>query len=233
MCKFAHMDEEQRRVRELVTEALRRTGLTATELARRAGVAPSTLTRFLNNQAVKHTLSTRTLAAIERAAGAPPGALASLDPSEAVTVLPVAEIPVALPPGPADVPLYGVASCGTDGDFAVNMVAGPIDYIPRPGRLLRAEKLFAVTAQGSSMEPLYQHGMTVFCREGFPIRENDPVLVELEKGPGAAPLAFLKVYVGQDDRELRLRQLTPPADIVFDQVRVRKIWRALRPQEAM
>ncbi|MFM2150289.1 MAG: hypothetical protein RLZZ187_2595 [Pseudomonadota bacterium] len=146
---------------------------------------------------------------------------------------PDVEPPAPRPSGPPDVPLFGAASCGADGSFAVNMIGGAVDYIPRPGRLLNAKNLFAVIAQGDSMEPLYQHGMTVFCREGFPIRENDPVLVELEQGPGAAPLAFLKVYISLDDRQLRLRQLTPPTTIEFDRVRLLRIWRALRPQEAL
>lgn len=48
---------------------LAHTGLSATALARRAGVTASTVTRFLNNQDVKHTLSARTLSALRRAAG--------------------------------------------------------------------------------------------------------------------------------------------------------------------
>lgn len=61
-------DPDQEQARSYVRDVLKATGWTSTELARKAGLAPSTLNRFLN-QEVKHTLSSRSLAKIEKVAG--------------------------------------------------------------------------------------------------------------------------------------------------------------------
>lgn len=64
-------DPQQKRVRELVELMLEATGMSPTELARQAGVSGSTLTRFLHDRGVKHTLSTRTLGKLSVASGVP------------------------------------------------------------------------------------------------------------------------------------------------------------------
>lgn len=67
-CKVAHMDASQDATRRFVSEILRATGWTPTRLATEAAVAHTTISRFLNNQEVGHTLSTRTLDKIRQAA---------------------------------------------------------------------------------------------------------------------------------------------------------------------
>ena len=63
------MDDHKARTQQLVREMMARTGKTATELARMVGVAPSTLTRFMNQPGSKYTLSARTLAKLVEATG--------------------------------------------------------------------------------------------------------------------------------------------------------------------
>lgn len=67
-CKDARMDFEQDATRRYLREILRITGWTPSQLASRAGVRHSTLTRFLNNEDVTHTLSARTLGKVRDAA---------------------------------------------------------------------------------------------------------------------------------------------------------------------
>jgi transcriptional regulator with XRE-family HTH domain len=62
------MDNPQAVTRRLIDYLVQQTGLDLTSLARRAGLAPSTLTRFMNQQ-VKHTLSAKTLLRLFDAAG--------------------------------------------------------------------------------------------------------------------------------------------------------------------
>ena len=62
------MDKEQDAARRFVREILRATGWAPSDLAKRAGISHTTLTRFLNNGDVKHTLSSRTIAKIRAAA---------------------------------------------------------------------------------------------------------------------------------------------------------------------
>ena len=67
-CKSAHMDEQQEATRRFLRELLRATGWAPSKLAREAGVAHTTLSRFLNDEEVTHTLSARTIDKIRRAA---------------------------------------------------------------------------------------------------------------------------------------------------------------------
>jgi transcriptional regulator with XRE-family HTH domain len=62
------IDEQQAAIRGLIHLMMEASGLDATSLARAAGLAPSTLTRFLN-QPVKHLLTARTLAKLSAATG--------------------------------------------------------------------------------------------------------------------------------------------------------------------
>jgi transcriptional regulator with XRE-family HTH domain len=62
------MDNTQEIARRLIEYLVQQTGLDLTTLARRANLAPSTLTRFMNQQ-VKHTLSAKTLLRLFDAAG--------------------------------------------------------------------------------------------------------------------------------------------------------------------
>jgi plasmid maintenance system antidote protein VapI len=63
-------DDQQAAIRDLVRRMMESTGLDPTGLAKAAGIAPSTLTRFLN-QPVKHLLTARTLAKLSKVSGVP------------------------------------------------------------------------------------------------------------------------------------------------------------------
>jgi DNA-binding phage protein len=62
------LDEDQEVARRFLREVARLTGWSLTKLAREAGMSHSTLTRFLNGEGVRHTLSARTIASLRRAA---------------------------------------------------------------------------------------------------------------------------------------------------------------------
>jgi len=61
------MDAEQKAARALVQAMLDKTGLKPTQLARRAKLSPTTVTRFLNSDDVKHSLSARSLSRLAAA----------------------------------------------------------------------------------------------------------------------------------------------------------------------
>ena len=76
------IDEQRAAIRALIRSMMEATGLDATHLAKAAGVAPSTLTRFLN-QPVKHLLTARTLAKLSKASGmAVPAGGPTMTPAE-------------------------------------------------------------------------------------------------------------------------------------------------------
>ena len=58
------MDLQQETARRFVNELLRATGWSPSRMARVAHISHTTLTRFLNNEDVTHTLSDRTLGKI-------------------------------------------------------------------------------------------------------------------------------------------------------------------------
>jgi len=62
------MDADQEAARRFVKEIMRVTGWTATRLAKEAGIYHTTISRFIHNEGVRHTLSTRTLSKIRAAA---------------------------------------------------------------------------------------------------------------------------------------------------------------------
>jgi transcriptional regulator with XRE-family HTH domain len=67
------MAELKARQREWILALAQATGLSLTQVARRAGVHDSTLTRFANNPAFKHALSSRTIDQIAATFGVPFG----------------------------------------------------------------------------------------------------------------------------------------------------------------
>lgn len=69
-CIVASMDA-QRDVKEWIRQVCAFLGTTPSALARQAGVAPSTLTRFLNDETGTSGVSQRTLEALSRASGVP------------------------------------------------------------------------------------------------------------------------------------------------------------------
>jgi transcriptional regulator with XRE-family HTH domain len=67
------MDEDQEAARRFVKDILRITGWSSNRLAKEAKISHTTISRFLNNQGVTHTLSARTLSKVRNAAAASHG----------------------------------------------------------------------------------------------------------------------------------------------------------------
>lgn len=139
MCKYAHMDIQQKKAVEFIRKAMDHTGLDATNLARRAKIAPSTLTRILNGT-VKNTLSARTIIKVAEIAGLP-------NPLTVDEISPMKNIP-----------LYGYVGAG-DKVYPVES-DGPIDHVTTP---FSADiDVSALIIRGDSMFPVYWDGDMVF-----------------------------------------------------------------------
>jgi len=163
------MDADQREVRQIVARMLRAAGdLTPTELAHKAGVAASTLTRFMNNEGVKHTLSTRTLRKLSSVSGV--------------------MLPAHLTNGKKLVPVVGYIGGGEEvypfDDTA--MGAGGIeDPIEAPGDV--EDDAVAVRVRGSSMFPAYWDGdVLIYRRDWRFVRDiclYNECIVKVKEGP--------------------------------------------------
>ena len=133
------MDPTIDATRDLIERMMEATGLDATGLARRAGLAASTLTRFMYNNDLGHTLSARTLAKLHAATGVP------------VTV------PV---PAQASVPVVGYVGAGEEVFPFEEDDLGGLEQVPAPPG--SEDGLLAVIVRGNSMIPAFWEGDMLF-----------------------------------------------------------------------
>lgn len=106
-------------------------------------------------------------------------------------------------------PVYGMAVAGDDGRFELNgqRIA---DVLCPPG-LENVRDAYAVYVHGSSMEPRYYPGETVWVHPHKPVSRGDFVVAQIRNDePGEPPLGFVKQFISRNSRELLLEQFNPP-----------------------
>lgn len=112
------------------------------------------------------------------------------------------------------IPLYGAAVGGEDGEFVLN--GNHLDDIFAPPSLSGIGEAYAVQITGSSMEPRYEDGETVFVNPKRRPVKNDYVIAEIHVDENNPPLAYIKRLVRRTDKELVLEQFNPPKKLTFD-----------------
>jgi len=106
-------------------------------------------------------------------------------------------------------PVYGLAVAGDDGRFELNgqRIA---DVLCPPG-LENVRDAYAVYVHGSSMEPRYYPGETVWVHPHKPVSRGDFVVAQIRNDePGDPPLGFVKQFISRNSKELLLEQFNPP-----------------------
>jgi len=206
------------------------TGLSATEIARKAGLSPSTLTRLYPNPQVKHTLSARTLARIDREFPGYHPPAGDEGPSRAA---PASFAPTSFaedrrgyraPPGsaPAGVPVFASTlarhelTVDAEGEtLSVEQIECRLDrpalYLERPPGLLSHAEPYAFYIAGSVMEPRRRSGEPVFVDRSRPPGPGDDV-VALLAGEGEHPgstLLLVRSFVKQAGGVIELEQYNP------------------------
>lgn len=203
---------ERERLKDAVRDLVAESGTTASELARRAGLAPSTLTKFLNDDSARHVLTTRTLSKIAAVTGRRLSD-ADLGPVRREVSAPLDAPP---PPGASDVPVLGQARGGRDGLFIDNGIVE--SYVPRPHVLMRVPHAYAVYMNSDSQEPVLRHGDLLYVNPSMPPRSGDDVLIELEGGE-----AYIKRLLHRSPREVVVQQYNPACELIFDAAEVRNL----------
>lgn len=128
------------------------------------------------------------------------------------------------PPAPAPAvskkrtPILGLAVGGDDGRFLMN--GETIDTTFCPPGLEDVPDLYAVYVSGSSMEPRFEPGETLWVHPRRPARRGAYVVVQIKGEPGEPPEGFIKKFVSWTPESLVLEQLNPPQEIVFDKSKV-------------
>lgn len=145
-----------------------------------------------------------------------------------VVALPKRPIPNAsFPPkyqafdGDSSTPLLGQVAAGPNGRFILN--GSEIGRVFTPPSLEGVEGAYAVRVYGTSMEPRYEAGETVWLNPHEPVRAGDDVVVQLI-GEDDERESYIKRFVSQSSRVTKLFQWNPDEgesqDLEFDSSRV-------------
>ena len=133
---------------------------------------------------------------------------------------------------PMNVPIYGTAVGGGngDGDFAFN--GEVIDYARRPAGLTHTKNVFGVYVVGSSMEPKYEDGELVFINPNRRPNIGDYVVVELHGEEGEAGACFVKRLKRRTQSAVIVEQFNPPKDdIAFNLADIKEVHRIVPNNE--
>jgi phage repressor protein C with HTH and peptisase S24 domain len=115
--------------------------------------------------------------------------------------------------GAALIPVYGQALGGKDGGFSLN--GNQVSEVLAPPNLAHVPDAYAVYVVGESMEPRYFAGETVFVNPRLPISRGAFVVAQIAKDSEGGPQAYVKRFVSQDERRLRLEQFNPRRRLEF------------------
>jgi phage repressor protein C with HTH and peptisase S24 domain len=111
------------------------------------------------------------------------------------------------------IPVYGHALGGKHGEFILS--GNQVSEVPAPPGLAHVPDAYALYVAGESMEPRYFAGETVFVNPRLPVSRRAFVVAQISKGDGQAPHAYVKRFVSQDARRLRLEQYNPKKVLEF------------------
>lgn len=115
--------------------------------------------------------------------------------------------------GAAWIPVYGHALGGRDGEFVLS--GNQVSEVLAPPVLSHVPDAYAVYVVGESMEPRYFAGETVFVNPRLPISRGAFVVAQISKGGDDNPHAYVKRFLSQDARRLRLEQYNPKKTLEF------------------
>lgn len=106
------------------------------------------------------------------------------------------------------IPLLGQTAGGPNGRFILN--GTEIGRVFCPPMLEGVEGAYAVLVYGTSMEPRFFAGETVWVNPHLPVRAGDDVIAQiLEDGEEHPVDSYIKQFVSKSSRALRLKQYNP------------------------
>jgi phage repressor protein C with HTH and peptisase S24 domain len=115
--------------------------------------------------------------------------------------------------GAAWIPVYGHAMGGKDGEFILS--GNQVSEVLAPPNLSHVPDAYAVYVVGDSMEPRYFAGETVFVNPRLPISRGAFVVAQISKSQEDQPRAYVKRFVSQATKRLRLEQYNPKKSLEF------------------
>jgi phage repressor protein C with HTH and peptisase S24 domain len=127
------------------------------------------------------------------------------------------------------IPVYGQAVGGKDGEFVLN--GNEVSEVLAPASLSTVPNAYAVYVVGDSMEPRYFAGETVFVNPRLPLSKGAFVVAQISSGEEEVPHAYVKRFVSQDARRLRLEQYNPKKVLEFATSKVVSVHRIIMSGE--
>lgn len=125
---------------------------------------------------------------------------------------PNASFPPRYQPFSADksVPVLGQTVAGPNGRFILN--GSEVGRVFMPPMLEGVEGAYAVRVYGTSMEPRYFAGQTVWLNPHEPVRQGDDVVVQIVTDEENGRESYIKRFVSQSSKVTRLYQYNPEED---------------------
>jgi phage repressor protein C with HTH and peptisase S24 domain len=128
---------------------------------------------------------------------------------------PNATIGQKIPSTIVQIPLYGQAVGGVDGEFVLNEGNRLADIVAPPS-VANVSGAYAVTVSGESMEPRYFDGEVVFVHPKRRPVKGDFVVAQIHNPNEGPPLAYVKRLVRFSEAGLVLEQYNPPKELRFE-----------------
>ncbi len=118
----------------------------------------------------------------------------------------------------SSVPVMGQSVAGPNGRFILN--GTEVGRVFMPPMLEGIEDAYAVRVYGTSMEPRYFAGQTVWLNPQEPVRQGDDVVVQIITDEENGRESYIKRFVSRSSKVTRLYQYNPEEgeshDLTFD-----------------
>jgi len=127
---------------------------------------------------------------------------------------------------PSDVPVFGVAVGGSEGDFRFN--GQVVDYVRRPPGISNHRNVYALWILGESMSPWNKDGDLIYVSPAKPPTVGDHVVVQLQDVDDGEPgVAMVKLLIGKTPTQLKLRQYNPHREFNLPLTKVKSVHKVL------
>lgn len=204
--------------RARLKSAIKERGLTGEEIAARMDAHPVTVSKLLNG---RMKLNEKWM---ERFAKA-------LEIETTAILAPGATEPAPRRTQAGTIPVYGMAAGAFAGAFT--MSSDEVERVPAPPGLAHVRDAYALIVTGSSMEPRYFAGDTIFVNPHRPPRPGDHVIVQIRDHRPEGRQTFIKRYVGETHGAVVVSQYNPPMNTEWKREQVSLLHRVLTTNELL
>lgn len=133
--------------------------------------------------------------------------------------------------GSRDVPEYGIAVGGEEGDFTLN--GEVVGYVTRP-LSLKGRTVFAVRVKGSSMSPRFDEGDVLYVeRHREPGLGDDGIFEMKPTDEWEAGHAFVKQLVAKGMGIVKVKQFNPAKDLSYRRDEIARMFRIVPRNELL